>query len=257
MDRRILLGAAFVFCTAGVYSLFNTNPSSTEVETVEQVPLAPVMTEVWVTQQALKPGDAINPTDLQAKMVLQEDAQAAGVVAEKRYDIIKGAISGQDFAEGEILAENQLVVPGDPKYLELLLGPDQVPYPISLKDNDAMFTMISPGEYVDVMLIASVDENLATNKNLNSFDGLSVTPLLKKRQVLEVRAEDSNSTVILSLDKKDISRMMIARRIGILDIYKSGQAPLSEAHVSDVLKNYTSVTELRGNQSKGAERVAF
>ena len=256
MDRRILLGAAFVFCAVGVYGLLNSSKTQ-ELEVVKEAPPAPTMTEVWVAQQPLKKGDVINSVHLKAKMVLEKEAQIAGVMAEKRYEILEGAIAGKDFAKDEIIAENQIVVPGHPQYLTLLMGPDQVPYPISFDGDDAMLTMISPGEYVDVMLIASVDENLANNRSLNSFDGLSVTPLLKKRQVLEIRRDDSNSTVVISLNKKDISRMMIARRIGLLDVYKSGRSSITEAHVSDVLKNYTSVTELRGNQSRGAERVAF
>ena len=258
MDRRILLGAAFVFCAAGVYGLLTR--AEKEVAPVAEPLPEVVMTEVWVAKQPVKRGEKINPVRLQAQRVALEVAQEAGVVSEKRFAIQEGAVAGMDFAVGTIIAENQLLVPGQPEYLELLLGADKVPYPISFESNDVIITMISPGDYVDVMLIASMDQNLAARKTLNSgsFEGLSVTPLLKKRRVLEIKEPDSgNSTVVISLEKKDISRMMIARRIGLLDVYKSGQSPLSEAHVSDVLKDYTRVTELRGDQLKGAERAAF
>ncbi|MFK0573727.1 Flp pilus assembly protein CpaB [Endozoicomonas sp.] len=256
MDRRILLGAAFIFCAAGVYGLL-TNTGKVVEPVAEPLPEV-TMTEVWIVKQPVKRGEKMNPVRLQAQRVAPEVAQKAGVLSEKRFAIQEGAVAGMDFAAGAIIAENQLLSPGQPEYLELLLGPDKVPYPISFESNDAMITMISAGDYVDVMLIASVDQNLAARKTLNSFEGLSVTPLLKKRRVLEIKEADSgNSTVVISLEKKDISRMMIARRIGLLDVYKSGQSPLSEAHVSDVLKDYTSVTELRGDQLRGAERAAF
>lgn len=259
MDRRILLAVAFILGATGVYGLLTSMNKEVETQVVDAPPV-PAMTEVWITNHPVKKGEKINPVVLKATSVLTETAREAGVTGEARFEMQEGAVAGIDFAQGTIIAENQLLLPGQSEYMELLLGPNRVPYPISFEGHDAMVTMIAPGDYVDVMLIASVDENLAEGNNLNSFEGLSVTPLLKKCRVLEVNAPASsggNSTVVISLAKKEVSRMMIARRIGVLDVYKSGQSPLPEAHVSDVLKDFTSVTELRGDQHRADERVAF
>ena len=165
----------------------------------------------------------------------------------KRFILRDGTLAGMDIDQGSIVAENQLLVPGQSGYVELLLGKDMVPYPINIDDSAGLTRLLTPGDIVDVVLIASPDQNLAASPNLSSFQKLSVTPLLHNRRVLEIKpGSGNNKTVVVSLTKKEVTHMMIARRIGLLDVYKSTETILPGVRVSDVLSDFTTVTELRG-----------
>ena len=245
MDRRILLGAAFVLCAAGVFGLLNSNKSEPAPLPVVNIKVDEI--PVWIARVPLSRGDKISPVDLQASVVTRDIAIANGVITSELFKLQEGAVAGMDMEANAIIAENQLLVPGQPEYTELLLGKDMVPYPINIDDSDGLTAMLTPGDVVDVVLIASPDQNLATSKSLNSFRGLSVTPLLQNRRVLEIKSGSGDDrTVVVSLTKEEVTHMMIARRIGLLDVYKSTETALPEVRVSDVLSDFTTVTELRG-----------
>ena len=245
MDRRILLGAAFVLCTAGVFGLLNSNKSEPAPLPVVSVKVDEV--PVWIARMPISKGEKISPVDLKASVVPREVAIASGVITSELFTLKEGAVAGVDIEFDAIIAENLILVPGQPEYTELLLGKDMVPYPINIEDSDGLTAMLTPGDVVDVVLIASPDQNLANSQNLNSFRDLSVTPLLQNRRVLEIKSgKGHDRTVVVSLTKEEVTHMMIARRIGLLDVYKSTDTALPEVRVSDVLSDFTTVTELRG-----------
>ncbi|AMO55924.1 Flp pilus assembly protein CpaB [Endozoicomonas montiporae] len=250
MDRRLILGSAFILCTAGIFGFLTSNRSAPE-ENVS-APSGEPFFEVWVAESAINKADVIEPVMLKITKVPESEAYKAGVVNKKRFDIPPGALAGVDFETGSIIPENKLLVPGQPGHMSLLLGPDQVPYPIKIEGQIALIDILAPGDEVDVVLIASSDQNLAANPSLNSYRGLTVTPLLKARPVVDVKeSKDDGITVVIALSRQEVSQMMIARRIGLLDVYKSSADAMTEMRVGDVLSDFTSVTELRGR-----ERVA-
>ena len=247
MDRRILLGAAFILCSAGIFGLLNNALSkTTATPTVAETEIDEI--QVWFARSPMTKGSKISPVDLKAGIVSREYALANGIDTVERFTLPDGAIAGVDFDANAIVAENLLLIPGQPEYIELLLGEDMVPYPVNIDDIDGLTELLTPGDLVNVVLIASPDQNLANSQNLNSFKGLSVTPLLQNRRVLEIKSGNNDRrTVVVGLTKEEVTHMMIARRIGLLDVYKSTENALPEVRVSDVLSDFTSVTELRGS----------
>ena len=250
MDRRLLLSSAFILYTIGMFG-FLTSDRFKPVETVD-TPSGEPLFEVWVTETPIAKGDVVDPVMLKITKVPESEAYEAGVVSNERFEILPGTLAATDFDHHTIIPENKLLAPGRPGHMSLLLGPDQVPYPINVEGQIALIDILAPGDMVDVVLIASSDQNMASNPSLNSYRGLTVTPLLKKRPVVEIKESKSDEiTVVISLNRQEVSQMMIARRIGLLDVYKSSTDTMPEMRVGDVLSDFTSVTELRGR-----ERVA-
>lgn len=247
MDRRIILGSAFLLCAAGVFGLLTNRESPTAEPVITDT--GATLVEVWMADAEIQKGDGITPVLLKANKVPESEAYEAGVVSVTRFDIEPGTLAGIDFEAGTIIPENKLLMPGQPGHMSLLLGPDRVPYPIEIEGRIALIDILAPGDEVDVVLIASSDQNLAANQSLSSYRGLTVTPLLKARQVVDIRENQSGeTTVVIGLSHKEVSQMMIARRIGLLDVYKSTADSMPEMRVGDVLSDFTSVTELRGRE---------
>ena len=72
-----------------------------------------------------------------------------------------GAITRRDFAEGEPLMASELVKPNDRRFLAAVLRPTDRAVSISVDAPQSASGLVLPGDYVDVILTQSFDENVA------------------------------------------------------------------------------------------------
>ena len=256
MDRRIVLSIAFLLCAGGIYGLLTQQSDQpadeplTELE--QQQPDQRI--QVWVAQRPFALGEKIHPADLKAQLLEPDKARAQGITTSELLQLGEGTLAGTYISTGAVILENQLLRPGQPAFTDFLLQPDKVPYPLVLAGNKGYNSILTPGDRVDVVLIATPGRNLADKQVGDAYQGLRVTPVLKSRHVVDIQksenvtGESGNTTVIVALSHKDVSKMMIASRIGLIDVYKSTTSSLPSVEVSDVLSDFTSVTELRGRE---------
>ena len=248
MDRRILLGAAFVLSVGGVYGLLTSNKSAEpSVIITEQ---GETHIPVWLVRRELKKGELFTLDDLKPGTLPEEDALEQGITTKDRFTFEKGSLINEDLPVDAVLSEHHIVKPDDPRYIDLFTAPDMVPYPLSFDKGNGYPLVLNPGDRVDVVMISSLKQNLANKSTVDSFQGLSVAPLLSTRKVLKVdNNRDSESiTVVLELSRKEVSQLMLARRVGVLDVHKSTTTPLPRVRAGDVLPDFSSVTELRGTK---------
>ena len=129
------------------------------------------------------------------------------------------------------------------------------PYALTINRKDFIGSGISVGDIVDVLILTSDEQNISETSRsdyIKSFRSLSVSPLLRNIRVLAIEEEDVEIlSLTIELNREHIAKMVIARRIGIVEIIKSsGNAFYSNgsmnADTHDVLPNFKSVTEIRG-----------
>ncbi|MCG8530284.1 MAG: RcpC/CpaB family pilus assembly protein, partial [Desulfovibrionales bacterium] len=172
---------------------------------------------------------------------------------QKRKPFVPGSLAGMAMVADTVLTQAHLITPDHPDYIELILKPGMVPYPLQFDKNSGYPLVLAPGDKVDVVMISSLNQNLAEDDDVNSFDGLSVAPLLQSRKVLQVDdgkggllGDTGKLTVVLELSRPQVSQLMLAKRVGLLDIHKATGVVLPQVRAGDVLPDFSSVVELRG-----------
>ena len=158
-------------------------------------------------------------------MLTREQANNLGITAKERFELIKGSLAAVAIMVDSIITEEHLVDPDHPEYVELLLSPGMVAYPIEFEGTSGYPLVLSPGDHVDVVMISSLNQNLAKNDAVKKFQGLSVAPLLRARKILKIGDNTGSeevegpfgTTLVLELTREEVSQMMLAKRVGLLD----------------------------------------
>ncbi len=250
MSRRVLLFLAFFLIIGGGYGLLtkeDKQPKETaQVELIEF--------SAWRASRSLQQGEPVTAADLRPVTLSQQQAEQLGLTSQERFSLINDSLAAQPIAAGSIVSEQDIAGPDHPEYVELLLAPGMVAYPVTFAGNTGYPLVLSPGDFVDVVMISSLSQNMAENDTVNKFQGLSVAPLLRARKVLKVgenmveegQPAIAETTLVLELSREEVSQMMLAKRVGLLDFHKSIEEPLPQVRAGDVLPDFSSVTELRG-----------
>ncbi|MCL6268528.1 Flp pilus assembly protein CpaB [Sansalvadorimonas sp. 2012CJ34-2] len=222
-------------------------PENVEMQTQKEQFLS------WRVKQTVQVGEEITSERLLPVIIDQIEAQKYGVTSKERFTLVKGSLAASPMKAGSIVTENQVVQPDHPNYIDLLIKPGMIPYPLEFKGSNGYPLILSPGDKVDVVMISSLNQNLAMKDAVDQFEGLSVAPLLKARKVLRVgpdgkgmTGEEASTIIVLELTRKELSQLMLAKRMGVLDIHKTTDGTLPQIRAGDVLPDFSSVTELRG-----------
>lgn len=249
MLRRLLLVAAFLFCAVGVYGLLAGSSGGAENRPATVTTDSRTEVEVWQARHTLAKGAPVSFQDLESFRFIKDKDERPSP-----FEIKPGAIARAEISAGTRMTNQLLVAPGDADYIDHLITPGMIPYPFTVAGSSHQ-GVLTPGDRVDVVMIASLEQNLASGTQLTDFRGLSIGPLLTQRRVLAVEGKavletsaSAESTIILELSRDEVSRLMIAKRIGVLDIHKSVGTALPTVRTGDVLPGYSSVTELRGTE---------
>ncbi len=248
MLRRLLLVAAFVFCSIGIFGLLSNGNQPRPTQPPEP---QKKQVQVWRAHRDLSTGEPVHQRALESALVSEDD------LPDRQEDkplltLKPGAIARETISAGTLVTDQLLVAPGDTDYIDHLIKPGMIPYPLTINGSSYQ-TVLTPGDRVDVVIISSLEQNLAHTSVLSNYRGLSIGPLLSELRVLSVSddalldTDSKDSTVILELSRDQVSKLLIARRIGVLDIHKSTGELLPIVRTGDVLPGYSSVTELRGS----------
>ncbi len=258
MIRRLLMTCGFLLCVIGIFGLLSGQENTPDSINTKITETAIPKVKVWVARRPLQQGEAVTMADIKVKMVAESSVVKREISETEpqteSFTLKPGSLAAVDISTGDRVSEKSFLAPGQPGYIELLIAPGMVPYPLDLDGTTDYNAVLTPGDQVDVVMIASLEQNLANKATLDSYRGLTVGPLLQGCRLLAVEGgiaaenEVAKTTVILELSRKDISKLMIARRVALLDVHKSSTLPLPEVKAGDVLPDFYSVTELRGSE---------
>jgi pilus assembly protein CpaB len=270
---------AFVAILLSLIGLFN-NLSSTKASDLQGSQSLPektiVFTQVWRSTTPIKAGKTLSKIHFTSeKLPLTEALQQE--LKTGPLNFIKASVIGNNMAADELLLNNNIVPPTDANYINLILTPGMTPYPLQLDALAIYGGKITAGDFIDVITLTSKNTNIANNKRISDFADITVAPLLVSRRVLAVYGDaaltdllpsdkktvkqtnksnaakkSEKTTLILELSRPDAAKMAIAKRIGIIEIYKSVGLAIAEgtrAVTKDVLPELNTITEFRGTET--------
>ncbi|WP_235956208.1 RcpC/CpaB family pilus assembly protein [Grimontia sedimenti] len=188
----------------------------------------------------------------------EETALEQGISYDTNISIISGMVAKRSISAQEYLSQSDFITPEDPGYVDAVIEDGMAPYSLTIEKKKFIGSGISVGDNVDIIILTSDDQNIgesSKSKFIDSFRTLSVSPLLQNVRVLAIDEDDDEGLLPLTieLDREQVAKMVIARRIGILEVIKSTDNFLKpsnslSADTHDVLPNFKSVTEIRGQQ---------
>ena len=263
----------------------NTNgETSLTANTVS--PPAIEMVKVWRSKVMLQPGQALKAMQFIAETMPLAQAKREQL-KHGQLNFIAGSVSGASIESQALLFEQNIISPTHPEYINLVLKPGMTPYPFQLNAFSIYGGQIKVGDHIDVITLTSKNNNIANSGRISDLSDVAVSPLLIGRRVLAVFSDEASNqskakqssagkaiteaaelvggresfnffadepdrkiTLVMELSRQDAAKMAIAKRIGIIEIYKSsGRATALEtrAATKDVLPDYKTITEFRGN----------
>ncbi len=274
MNLRILVPAALIAVGAGLYGLSgriltSTVPQSGDIlhDVSEQEEIKTV--RIWTVKQDLLPGQRISNEHLQANMVPYSEARMhglteneEGIIPDISIAMVDGMVAGEQLVTGQWVTSADFVTPKQSRYIELIISENMVPYAIPIDPDTIVGGLITHGSYVDVIALSSVSQNLASENNVRDFKSISISPVLMAVRVLKVQKEERPATkvapamtkvsLILELSRKQIAKLVIAKKIAQLEIHKSigvEQAEQLQANTGDVLPTYRAIKEFRAGDA--------
>jgi len=270
---------AFIAILLSLVGLFNnfSSPNASEFQAVGSVPKKEiVLTQVWRSTTTIKPGQILNQNLFISEKIPETEAQKLGLTAGP-LNFVKASISGTTIAADELLLAQHIIAPNDANYINLILTPGMTPYPLQLDALAIYGGKIAAGDSIDVITLTSKRSNIASNSRISDFSDITVSPLLISRRVLAVYGDEKITgllpgekksiqqnkknteanksekiTLVLELSRPDAAKMAIAKRIGIIEIYKSVGLAIAQgtrAVTKDVLPELNTITEFRGTDA--------
>ncbi len=254
MNSKIVFLFAFAVIFSGVLIL--TSESETPQTTVEAPPVEPTVT-FWVAARPMEKAGFVKRQDIKRITLPASKAAELGVTENIDFSLALDAIAAANIDAGKAVFPQDFLTQEDPGYIDTIIQPEQVAYPLEIKDPVAMLSNLSPGDYIDLVILTSSHQNVVEEGVNHAFKSLEVAPLLSYKRLLSIKQsavgensdEVNSATLFVELSREDVARMLIAKRVGEIEVFKSSglkQASESRAVTRDVLSGYHTVNELRG-----------
>ncbi|WP_028021813.1 Flp pilus assembly protein CpaB [Enterovibrio calviensis] len=211
--------------------------------------------QVAQLEAPLAKGELLKRTNVRYFRVREQEAMTKGIAQDTSLELVAGMIAAKDISNSTFVTQSDFISPGDKGYIEAAIEPGMTPYSFGLTSRDFLGSGISVGDHIDVLVLTSDEQNIGEsgrNNAIQSFRTLSVSPLLQNVKILAIEGESNSKTedlpITIELAREQIGKMVIARRIGVIEVIKSlNQTTLGmNADTHDVLPNFKSVIEIRG-----------
>ncbi|CAM4072789.1 Flp pilus assembly protein CpaB [Vibrio neonatus] len=269
----LLLGAAGFLLFSNQYH--SQSPQSAQNNTPQPIQVEKTF-KVWMTTQEISRGEEVTREQLKIVSLKQAQAFEHAIDHDVEITVTPGMVINRDLKQGEFIFPEMLVTPEQDEYVNLIIQPNHIPYPIALSPEVLVGGGIQANSFVDVLAYtASNNSHIADDAEdveyLDESDtrDVSISPLLMHVKVLKVSyphksdEEDSGedeadlltqkATLVLELTQKQVAKMTVARHISDIAVQHSiGTEHSSDlsADVDDVLPNLNQVREMRGDQDK-------
>lgn len=255
MNLRILIPLALILVGAGLYGLSGSlikQSSEPVVEVVNNVP----MLSVWTSKNNLKKGEHVYQSGFSIDKVPETEVNQQGVSESLQLIFSPGMVASHDINSGQWVSQQDFLTPDQDGYIELVIEDNMVPYAIEVDPDTIVGGVITHGSLVDVIALSSLTQNLANNDTVNEYQTFTISPILMAVKVLKVQKsvvdEETEVSLVLELTRKEIAKLVIAKRIAQLEVHKSigkEEAEMLHANSGDVLPTYRAIKEFRAGEA--------
>ncbi|USD64739.1 Flp pilus assembly protein CpaB [Vibrio sp. SCSIO 43136] len=261
MSLRVLIPTALIATGAALYGLSGNylgKPKETEV--VQAPPKEIPKVSVQILASDITKGHIITSEDLVTIDVDEPEAIKSGYNPETPFEIHKGMAAKKSLNKDHWVSRRDFVLPQDDGYVEAVITPGMVPYPLVVQPESIVGGVISAGHLIDVVALSSIQQNLANDTEVGSYRSVSISPVIIAAKVLkiesagddaDVKSVSSTATLILELTRKQVATISIAKTIAQLEVHKSigkDQADQLQADSGDVLPTYRAIKEFRASK---------
>lgn len=203
-------------------------PSPQVAESAPAIVLPPQRMTVLVAARSLRAGALMRPEDLMGISLLASDVPSdARLDSRENRNTIQGALLRRSLRQGDLILDQDVVLPGDRGYLAASLAPNMRAIPIAVDQVSGAAGLIWPGDRVDVMLTQQLPRE--------------ETPQIARRTSGEIVAQDvrviavdqnlvqgaigetgegfrAARVVTLEVTLSQAERLSVARRLGLLSL---------------------------------------
>lgn len=264
MNSKLLSIIALVAIAIGLYGLLQPSKPAPEDKSQTAVDRPEVTYKVITLKSPLNRGEAIVRSNLIIETWPENKANQMGIDSDMTLPKANGEplLAREPLAAGDVLYADKIVSPQSQDYLDYVTRADRIPFPLDVSSTAVVGGAVRAGALVDIMALASTDQNLANETTVRGFRGVSLSPVLMGIKVLKVaqqhqeatRSQPSSTetTLILELTRKQVATITIANRIAQLEVHKSlGKTSAKEmsANAGDVLEDYRAIKEFRADSA--------
>lgn len=218
------------------------------------------MVDIWQAKEALDKGEQLSEDKLEHIAMSQSEARRNGFLGEQTLPFHHQAIFSQSIEIGAEVTRNDVVLPGDTRYISLVLPSDKLAYPLTVNKKQLLANALRVGDFVDVFTFNSPDIN-TFDDGFGSHRNLMITMLLNRIKLLSVPIlNDENESmvnadsvnVLIELGKEDAMTLALAEKITQIDImpFTEGTHPnsIGTGALIEAIKaeQRESVREIRG-----------
>ena len=255
----VLVG--LVVSLVGIKAMFlpTTTENLNEVDVI-------VMVDIWRAKTALAKGELLSKDKIEHITMPQDEALSSGVSGEQNLPFNQQGIISQRIEIGAEIKANNVVLPGDPRYISLVLPSNKLAYPLTINKKQLLANALTVGDFVDVFTLNSPDVN-TLDDGFGSHRNIAISMLLSHIKLLSVPAlnaatEATEATgnvvnadtvdVLIELDKEEAMTLALAEKITLVDImpFTEGPHPISigTERLIEAIKEERgeSIREIRG-----------
>jgi pilus assembly protein CpaB len=256
MNFRVLIPVALIFLGAGLYGLsgdiLNQKDEPIEEIVIEDEPLI----SIWKAKSVLEPGQLVSIDDLSIVKVPESVANENGVVESVELELGKGAIAAQHIEIDQWVMAEHFLRPEQDGYISLTIAKNKVPFAINVDPDTIVGGVITHGSLVDVLALSSLTQNLANSETVQEYQTFTISPVLMAVKVIKIQKSEINNrtevSLVLELSRKEIAKLVIAKKIAQLEVHKSigkEEAEKLQANSGDVLPTYRAIKEYRAGKT--------
>ncbi|QFI38760.1 hypothetical protein FR932_13310 [Moritella marina ATCC 15381] len=267
MKSKIILSLAIGLIILGLYGIAD---SLSHIEKdLPNIPLAEniapvVKIKTWWLKEDVQRGTLVKRSDFDVQYLVQVDANKRGIYTDVNINFTSGAVYRQDQVQGTLFFPDMLVPPQHDAYIDVVLAPGQVPYVLSVPAKSVVGGTVSNNMRVDLVALTlpqyqmSIEVGSELSKKARMIGvtpvmmNIKVIKVIQQTQIIsgELEPSSANVDIVLELTRKQVAILTVAKRIAEIEIHKSigdFSAADLKADAGDVLPDFKSVTEMRGN----------
>ena len=267
MNLRILIPVALITMGAGLYGVSGHLMTKPVIEEPEVIQKKEPQIRIWQLKENRQAGQLIRRDDLKVQMVSEAEANERGIAEDIHIDFVKGMVAGAELAAERWVTGQDFVKPDEPQYIELTTQEGRVPYPIKVHADTIIGGVIDHGSLVDIIALSSTSQNLANEETVQEYQSVSISPVLMAIKVIQVQKPKpiitdkakkgaqkppSDVTLVLELTRRQLAKLVIAKKIAQLEVHKSVGMTAAEqlqANSGDVLPTYQAIKEFRAGEA--------
>lgn len=252
MNPKVILILAAIAVSVGLYGVSQapTESASVNVESVAEVKKIRVL----LLNRQVEKGQRLERQALDVMFVSEQTANQSGINADVYLDWSKPQIAINTFEPDSFITEAHVTSPGDHDYIDVVLEPGFTPFNITVPANEVIGGTVKVGDLVDISVISTLEQNLASEETVSDLEHLTMTPLLAQVPVLQMISKQrsvstlsiektTDVTLVLQVTNRQLAKLALATRIARVTVHKSlGEAFFDQlrADFSDVIQNVDS-----------------